>query len=254
MRGFMAQPVLWRLGLHTASSRLLTRATKRPSGPETDHADLLRALRDTDLSSCPTVPACLLQLFSLHLPAALPTLRAWLADLSSLGYSFPALRQHRTFAYLTQGGALTPQGHPRLHSMVDTNRSDFDVFFLSFSQPGSGDLFFPNSTWQQGRNALLRLALAKEVLPGYKYFVFMDEDTQLKLVNDSSTFWRPDMSADPWGRLEDFLIKFSPMIGFGIYVLGEGWGQPVEKHTSTSHTSIYTLTTTHDLCLGAYHR
>ena len=170
----------------------------------------------------------------------------------------PNVRPYRQFAYLTQGAALTSKSNPRLNSAVIN--SSFDTFYLSFSNNGSGDLFFPKSTFQQGRNALLRLALSMEVFPGYDYFVFTDEDVQLENVDDASHFWKTSMSTDPWVRMEvpvivlsmcrgtfpqEFLLKFKPMVGFGRY---DNWVQ------TKNSSGVFSITTTHDQCLGAYSR
>ena len=137
---------------------------------------------------------------SLHL------LEAWLSDLANIGYKYPELRPRRKFAYLTQGGYLKPSSHPRLNNIDPTDQeshqANFDTFFLSFSGNGSGDLFFPKSTWQQGRNALLRLALAHEVSPGYDFLIFTDEDAQLENVENPIHFWKHNMSSNPWVRVE----------------------------------------------------
>ena len=121
-------------------------------------------------------------------------------------HEFPKLRSHRKFAYLTQGGHLKPSSIPRLNNIATEQghhaEPDFDIFFLSFSGKGSGDLFFPKSTFQQGRNALLRIALAHEVSPGYEYFIFTDEDVQLQNVENPSHFWKQNMSSNPWVRVE----------------------------------------------------
>ena len=111
---------------------------------------------------------------------------------------------------------------------------------------------------QQGRNALLRLALAMEIPPGFAYFVFTDEDVRLENVDDKSHFWKTNMSTDPWVRMEvkalslclkifsqEFLLEFTPMVGFGRY---DNWVQ------TTNNSGIFSITTTHDQCLGAYSR
>ena len=111
-----------------------------------------------------------------------------------------------------------------------------------------------------------------EVSPGYEYFVFTDEDVRLENVNDPSHSWKTNMSTDPWVRLEvlvtislflhfhchcigftinyeiftqEFLLKFAPAVGFGRY---DNWVQ------TKNNSGIYSITTTHDQCLGAYSR
>jgi len=239
-RGLLAQPLLWRLGLHTAST---STNSSSPLAPLPHHLPLLTALRTTNLSSCTSNPSCLLHLYSSHLPSALTMVEAWLEDLAALNYTFPILRPHRRFAHLTQGAALTTTSLPRLRGGGDL--ADVDTFYLSFKDP-SGHLHFPNSSWQQGRNALLRLALTREVSPGYEYFIFTDEDVTLLAVNDTKLFWKPEVPTNPWNRLEEFLLDLRPYGGFGRY---DGWRQ-----VSGVPEQPYTVTSTHDQCMVAYSR
>ena len=172
LRGLLSQPLLWRVGLHTAFSYSSLSTLSSLSENEEDfvtqneiEVSLLHRLLKTDLSSCNSLPECLLLIYSQLERSSLIQVNAWLSDLESMGYKFPPLRRHRRFAYLTQGGRLEPSSIPRLkHSSSGVDEANFDTFYLSFSGSGSGDLFFPNSTFQQGRNALLRIALAHEVM------------------------------------------------------------------------------------------
>ena len=256
LRGLLAQPLLWRLGLYTAFS--LPESRQESDSKGVIDVQLLQALQKTNLTSCATVASCLTQIYSQHHKADLPQLKAWLLDLGKVGHQPPKVRHHSQFAYLTQGAALTSTSNPRLNSAVKNSNSSFDTFYLSFSNNGSGDLYFPNSTFQQGRNALLRLALAMEIPPGFAYFVFTDEDVRLENVDDKSHFWKTNMSTDPWVRMEvkalslclkifsqEFLLEFTPMVGFGRY---DNWVQ------TTNNSGIFSITTTHDQCLGAYSR
>ena len=173
LRGLFAQPLLWRLGLYTAFS-LPSSSQKnweRSYSAAGIDVQLLEALQQTNLTACANVVNCLALIYSQHHEVDLPHLEAWLSDLGKIGYKAPQLRPHRKFVYLSQGAALTTTSHPRLNGVVSNSSSSYDTFYVSFSN-GSGDLFFPNSTFQQGRNALLRLALSMEVPPGYSYFVF----------------------------------------------------------------------------------
>ena len=208
-RGLLVQPLLWRLALHTAFSfnkSSLQETSDVSSSEDNVDLELLKDLQQTNLTDCFSVVSCLTYIYSTHNKADLEHLGAWFSDLDKIGYEAPRPRPHRKFAYLTQGAALSPTSNPRLNTAL--NSSSFDTFYLSFANNGSGDLFFPKSTFQQGRNALLRLALAMEVSPGYEYFVFTDEDVRLKNVNDPSHSWKTNMSTDPWIRLEVITISF----------------------------------------------
>ena len=272
-RGLLVQPLLWRLGLHIAFSfnkSSLQGNSDVSSSEDNVDLELMKDLQQTNLTDCFSVVSCLTHIYSTHNKADLEHLGAWFSDLDKIGYEAPRPRPHRKFAYLTQGAALSPTSNPRLNTALKS--SSFDTFYLSFTNNGSGDLFFPKSTFQQGRNALLRLALAMEVSPGYEYFVFTDEDIRLENVNDPSHSWKTNMSTDPWVRLEvlvtislflhfychcigftinyeiftqEFLLKFAPAVGFGRY---DNWVQ------TKNNSGIYSITTTHDQCLGAYSR
>ena len=206
LRGLLVQPLLWRVGLYTAFSLATSNQQLEEGSDSKDDIDvrLLQALRQTSFfTTCTTVASCLKLIYSQHHKTGQSHLEAWLFDLGQIGYQPPQLRAHRQFAYLTQGAKLTPTSNPRLN-VVSNISSSFDTFYLSFSGAGSGDLFFPKSTFQQGRNALLRLALAMEVTPGYAYFVFTDEDVVLQNIDDPSHAWKTNMSRDPWVRMEVF--------------------------------------------------
>ena len=115
------------------------------------------------------------------------------------------------FTYLTEGGYLKPLSNPRLNGIDPTDQkrhhanSVFNTFFLYFSGNGKGEWCFPISTWHQERNALLRLALASVVLPGYDFLIFIDEDSfnwlELENVENPTHFWKQNLSINPYRSL-----------------------------------------------------
>ena len=106
LRGLLAQPLLWRVGLHTAFSKTTSsQEAEEESYSEGDiDAQLLQVLQQTNLTACATVATCLILIYSQNYKESLPQLQAWLFDLGKIGYQAPRLRSHRQFAYLTQGG------------------------------------------------------------------------------------------------------------------------------------------------------
>lgn len=98
----------------------------------------------------------------------------------------------------------------------------------------------------QGRNALLRLALSREVGPGYSYFIFSDEDAVLEPDPSPLAAWKPALPADPWLRLEQFLVAHRPMLAAGIYNF---WQQ-----SGSARRGPASVTSTTDQCLQAYSR
>ena len=133
---------------------------------------------------------------------------------------------------------------PRLRGAEAGEEVDYDTFYLSF-RTASGDLFFPNSTFQQGRNALLRLALARQLQPGYDYFIFTDEDVTLRVDNQNpQARWKKKMAPNAWQRFEEFLQHFQPKIGHGLY----------QDYKVANRNQPYSITTFYDECMIAYHR
>ena len=140
-RGFLTQPLMWRLGLHTAFSLPTSnKENNNKASPCSSEIDMvhLKSLRETILTSCNTLAKCLNLVYSEHNPTSLPFLNAWLLNLAKIGYHNPEPRRHKHFAYLTEGGSLTPTSNPRLNSITN-NSATFDIFYFSFGSTGSVD-------------------------------------------------------------------------------------------------------------------
>jgi len=98
------------------------------------------------------------------------------------------------FLYLVQGQASLVGEYLYL-----ADRPNADAIFLTYDQPLDGAIYFPNSTWAQGRNRLLELALeAKPAL----YYIFCDDDVLFTLGG--------------WQDFEDLLARHKPAIGVPI--------------------------------------
>ena len=249
VRGWLAQRLLWRLEEAGSVALGPAWAWGHQESQQSEVEVLAGSLLDLQLNSG-DARGCMTELYSRLAEdnsscistADLQLLDAWFTDLSVVDYVLPAMRQRRSFAYLTQGGKLTPTAVPRTLNTTAGELVDYDTFYMSFIT-ASGDLFFPNSTFQQGRNALLRLALARQLEPGYDYFIFTDEDLTLKVDDNPKASWKEDMAADPWQRFEEFLEHFQPKISFGQY--------PSHK---VPLDQPFSLTSSHDELLAAYHR
>ena len=251
-RGWLAQRLLWRLEgggvVAVGPPWVHTRETEES---EKEKEMPIDSLLDTQLD-CEDVPSCMTQLYSqLEKDAAFPCItktdlqlvKAWIQDLGTVNYSLPRLRSRKRFAYLTQGGKLSASTVPRLVGSGPGKGGHYDTFYLSF-RTASGDIFFPNSTFQQGRNALLRLALARQVEPGYDYFIFTDEDAKLQVVDNPKAKWKEPMASNAWQRFEEFLDHFQPKIGFGQY----------QTQNVSNPDQPFSITTSADPCIIAYHR
>jgi hypothetical protein len=101
----------------------------------------------------------------------------------------------KNFIYLFQGQSDLIEKYMHL-----AGREDADAIFLTYDRPIAGAIFFPNSTWAQGRNKLLTTALNRE--EGYTYYIFCDDDIAFKKGD--------------WKEFEKQLIKYSPSIAVPV--------------------------------------
>lgn len=108
-------------------------------------------------------------------------MKAWLEDLSILGYQFPPIIPQKRFAYLMQTESNLPPGMENLKTYMT------DVFILSWKAPPTEIVegvfyYFDNkTTWGSGRNLLLEKFYEHEKKIGrrYDYAIFMDDDLNL---------------------------------------------------------------------------
>ncbi|MBD2141673.1 hypothetical protein H6F39_09940 [Anabaena sp. FACHB-1250] len=108
----------------------------------------------------------------------------------------------KDFIYLVQGKAELMKNY--LHLSENPNA---DVIFLTYDQPIETvinqaieeSIFFPKSTWAEGRNKLLEMALNKGE---YLYYIFCDDD--IKFIKGS------------WETFEKQLLQYKPAIAVPI--------------------------------------
>ena len=108
----------------------------------------------------------------------------------------------KDFLYLVQGKAELMKNY--LHLSENRNA---DVIFLTYDQPIETvinqaieeSIFFPKSTWAEGRNKLLEMALNKGE---YLYYIFCDDD--IKFIKGS------------WETFEKQLLQYQPAIAIPI--------------------------------------
>lgn len=96
--------------------------------------------------------------------------------------------------YLIQGQAKLVKNYFNLSS-----RPNSDAIFLTYDEKIDGAIFFPKSTWSEGRNHMLLLAKEKN---DYLYYVFCDDDIG---------FIKGD-----WDIFENELFELLPAIGVPI--------------------------------------
>ncbi|MGB1249200.1 MAG: hypothetical protein ACPG8W_01095 [Candidatus Promineifilaceae bacterium] len=99
----------------------------------------------------------------------------------------------KPFIYLVQGQAKLVQAYLSLKERADT-------LFLTYDEPLDGAIFFPNSTWAEGRNHLLEIARSRGA---YRYTIFCDDDIQ---------FLRGG-----WALFERALLRYEPAVGVPIF-------------------------------------
>ena len=100
----------------------------------------------------------------------------------------------KDFVYLVQGQRERIAGYQHL-----ADRERADALFLTYDHPLDGAIYFPRSTWAEGRNRLLEAA--RQQGP-YRYYIFSDDD---------AAFDRGE-----WQTLEDGLLAVRPAIGVPV--------------------------------------
>ena len=103
-------------------------------------------------------------------------------------------------------------------------RPGADAVFLTYDCEREGCIFFPNSTFMQGRNRMLAEARR---LGDYRYFIFMDDDVEF-VRGGYDEFeslllqLRPAIGFPVFGRLRDAVIGFGSPFG-RIYLPYMDW-------------------------------
>ncbi|MFA6165707.1 MAG: hypothetical protein WC700_03765 [Gemmatimonadaceae bacterium] len=125
----------------------------------------------------------------------------------------------RRFVYLFQVEQDLPE------HLAEAEGPDSEVRFLSY-RARSADrraLYYPSSSWTQGRNRLLR-----EVVDGdWLYYVFGDADVHLEIIGRNAE------RQNPWRAFEEFLLAHEPAVGTPAYAwhLSGQWDLTQETRT-----------------------
>ena len=137
-----------------------------------------------------------------------------------------AQRPHaKRFLYLIQAkNSDLPESYKSLRG------EDSDVLMLTWGAEVPDCLYFPRSTWTQGRNRLLREALSSGT--DYLYYIFLDDDLILR---------RGD-----WRVFEAALLKYEPAIGTPFCL--DYWGM-TSSETMEAHQCLH-----FDAMCNAFHR
>lgn len=126
----------------------------------------------------------------------------------------------KPFLYLVQSAGKLPPSYDDLQS----ERSD--VLSLTWKENIEGAIYFPKSTWTEGRNRLYEEAVKD---PSYLYYIFLDDDVTFKKGN--------------WRDFEDALLKYQPAIAvpyFAEYGSDSAFNNmKLKAHTCYAFDAIY---------------
>lgn len=99
------------------------------------------------------------------------------------------------YVYLVQGQAKNVK---RFFPLI--KRTHSTALLLTYDEPLEGAIYYPNSTWAEGRNHLLSQALQLE--NDFEYFIFVDDDTDFYLGG--------------WDEWEQGLEAFKPQVAVPV--------------------------------------
>lgn len=148
-------------------------------------------------------------------------------------------KHHKNFIYLMQGQAQCIKKYLHLNSETS------DCIFLTFDEEIEDAIFFPNSTWTEGRNRLIQEAKALD--KEYLYYILLDDD--VSFIKGS------------FQLMEENLLKYKPALGTPCvdsdYTRGPGmnFGEDMEVQRIVSWDEPYDAyhhTVFHDTILLPY--
>jgi hypothetical protein len=121
---------------------------------------------------------------------------------------------HPRFVYLIQAAVGNP--YPDLASDEDR-----EVIVLNWKEPSKdrNTLFYPNSSWNEGRNRLFFEAKTREQQreSDFLYYIFMDEDCIFEVDQPLARRLGLSIPDDPFKAFEAFLLKWEPAVGYPRY-------------------------------------
>ena len=101
----------------------------------------------------------------------------------------------KNFIYLVQGKSELVAKYTDLE-----NRENADAIFLTYDEQIENAIYFPDSSWSEGRNLLLKKAREKG---NYLYYIFCDDDIEFVIGG--------------WDQFEDNLLRHKPAIGYPVF-------------------------------------
>ncbi len=119
----------------------------------------------------------------------------------------------KLFVYLVQAAENLPYENLQCDSS--------EVILLTWKKPSDypGAVFYPDSTWNEGRNRLLEEAKlrAAQNKTDYLYYIFMDEDCQVEEDKELAASLNIKLTGNPFRTFEQCLLKWQPAVGYTRY-------------------------------------
>ena len=115
----------------------------------------------------------------------------------------------KPFVYLIQ----SESGMPYANLPDDQN----DIILLTWKEPSDRKhaIFYPESTWNEGRNRLLKEATSRNA--GYLYYIFLDGDCIVKEDSELARTLNIPLCGNPFRTFEKYLLEWEPAVGYSRY-------------------------------------
>ncbi|MFC1858079.1 hypothetical protein ACFL9U_08615 [Thermodesulfobacteriota bacterium] len=145
----------------------------------------------------------------------------------------------KPFVYLIQSESDLP--YPNLPDARN------DIILLTWKKPSNlpNSVFYPGSSWNEGRNRLLSEAvrISKSTGNAYLYYVFLDEDCIVKEDEALAEKLHVPLTGNPFRTFERYLLEWEPAVGYTRY----SW----QYHEPEKETNLgYNI----DAIFNAFHR
>ena len=115
----------------------------------------------------------------------------------------------KSFVYLIQSESDMPY--------CDLPDEHNDIILLTWKEPSdrNGAIFYPQSTWNEGRNSLLKEALSRNA--EYLYYIFLDGDCIVKEDAELARTLNIPLCGNPFRTFEKYLLEWEPAVGYSRY-------------------------------------
>ena len=115
----------------------------------------------------------------------------------------------KPFVYLIQSESDLPYS-----DLPDDNN---DIILLTWKAPCDrhNAVYYPKSTWNEGRNRLLKEAVSRNA--GYLYYIFLDGDCIVKEDTELARALNMPLCGNPFRTFEKYLLEWEPAVGYSRY-------------------------------------